>query len=147
MMSRSVSNSLKAITRQRFYDHVEACPYRWVNIMLITFLVMMMCYPLFAAITGLHLPPCPLKAKGIACPSCGLTHALAALSRGDVSGALDYHAGSLWIAGFFLGQLFMRIGAILADKQFKNIKTVVYTDAIVSAFLLLLCFGKAYQLL
>jgi hypothetical protein len=36
---------------------------------------------------------CPLRAvSGVPCPGCGLTHAFAALAKGDWEGALGHHA-------------------------------------------------------
>ena len=48
---------------------------------------------------------CPLRAvTGVPCPGCGLTHAFAALARGDWDGALGHHA---------LVPVFAAIGVVL----------------------------------
>jgi hypothetical protein len=45
---------------------------------------------IFAA--GARAWSCPIRAvSGLPCPSCGLTHSLAALARGDLAGSVAYH--------------------------------------------------------
>ncbi|MBX3270420.1 MAG: DUF2752 domain-containing protein [Sandaracinaceae bacterium] len=53
-------------------------------------------------------PPCPVRASGAACPTCGLTRGFAAMSRLRIGEAHAYHGAAPWL---WLGALTLTLGA------------------------------------
>lgn len=57
------------------------------------FALLMLVKQLYAAWVMPHMPPCILRTfTGLLCPSCGMTHAVFALCRGDIAAAWQYNA-------------------------------------------------------
>lgn len=57
------------------------------------FALLVLAKQLYAAWVMPYMPPCILRTfTGLLCPSCGMTHAVFALCRGDIAAAWRYNA-------------------------------------------------------
>ena len=82
---------------------------------------------------------------GKQCPTCGMSHAFSALVRLQFDKANAFQPNAFAVFLFFIIQLAMRISAIvLIIKTSISIKSIVYTDIVVSIALFLITF---YQLI
>lgn len=122
-------------------------PYRFINLCFISILTGVFAYSYLASPSGKWTINCWYYTRyHVLCPSCGLTRAFHALCTGRLHEALLFNRGALWIASFFMLQLFMRAGGCIADGYAKQIQPFVYADILLSVFSLFLCFGKGYGL-
>lgn len=82
---------------------------------------------------------------GKPCPTCGMSHAFSALVRLQFDKANAFQPNAFAVFAFFFIQLVMRISAIvLIRKTTTSIKSIIYTDIVVSIALFFIAF---YQLI
>lgn len=109
--------------------------YQWVNIGLISSLILMFIVANFSIITI----SCPYKSNGSNCISCGSTRMLQAFLKGHWE-IKEEQFTIFKIVIFFIIQFFLRLFSLFANTKFNSIRTVIFFDLTLSSSLFLYCF-------
>jgi hypothetical protein len=119
-------------------------PYRVLNRIFLSVLILILGYSaLFSPEKKNH--PIPSGSRFFSAspvPSTGLSRSFSAIMRFRLKDARQYNPQGIRLFLFFFIQIFLRIAALVLVSRLPepSIKTLYYTDALVSAALFIFCF-------